>query len=289
MKLLRHGPAGHERPGLLDAEGHIRDLSALLDDLTPRTLAPEVLQVLGALNAARLPIVEPGTRLGVPWSGIGNYVGVGLNYHDHAAEAGLPIPAEPILFAKWTSCICGPNDDTLLPEGANQLDWEVELGVVIGREARNVSERHALAHVAGYCLTNDVSERGYQIARSGGQWSKGKGFDTFGPIGPYLVTADEVGDPQQIDLWLDVNGQRMQTGNTRHMIFSCAQLVSYCSRVMTLRPGDLITTGTPAGVGMGLKPPRYLKAGDVVEPGSGMLGRQRQRVTALPHIPPAEM
>ncbi len=264
---------------MLDAEGRIRDLSGLVDDFTPLSLAPEALQALRALDVSRLPIVGADTRLGVPWCGIGSYVGVGLNYHDHAAEAALPIPTEPILFAKWISCICGPNDDTLMPDGATQLDWEVELGVVIGREARNVSEQEALTHVAGYCLTNDVSERSFQIERSGGQWSKGKGFDSFGPIGPWLVTTDEVGDPQQIDLWLAVNGQRMQTGNTRDMIFSCAQLVSYCSRVMTLRAGDLITTGTPSGVGMGMKPPRYLKVGDVVELGSSLLGQQRQLVS----------
>lgn len=279
MKLLRHGPAGRERPGLLDSQDRIRDLSSVLDDISPTTLSTEGLQALRALDVSQLPIIEDNPRLGVPWTGIGSYVGIGLNYHDHAAEAGLPIPAEPILFAKWISCICGPDDDTLLPAGATKMDWEVELGVVIRKEARDVSEQEALDHVAGYCLTNDVSERGFQIERSGGQWSKGKGFDTFGPIGPWLVTADEVGDPQQIDLWLEVNGQRMQTGNTRHMIFSCAQLVSYCSRVMTLRPGDLITTGTPSGVGMGMKPPRYLQAGDVVELGSSVLGRQRQRVT----------
>lgn len=278
MKLLRHGPAGHERPGLLDSDGHIRDLSSVLDDISPATLSPEGLKSLRVLDASKLPIVHGNPRLGAPWTGIGTYVGIGLNYHDHAAEAGLPIPAEPILFAKWVSCICGPNDDTLLPNGSTKTDWEVELAVVIGKEARDVSEHEALDHVAGYCLANDVSERSFQIERSGGQWSKGKGFDTFGPIGPWLVTAEEVGDPQQIDLWLDVNGQRMQTGNTRDMIFSCAQLVSYCSRVMTLRPGDLITTGTPSGVGMGMKPPRYLNSGDVVELGSNVLGRQRQKV-----------
>lgn len=280
MKLLRHGPAGQERPGLLDNQGQIRDLSSVLDDLYPATLSSQGLQFLRAFDVSQLPIVHGNPRLGVPWTGMSSYVGIGLNYHDHAAEAGLPIPTEPILFAKWTSCICGANDNTRMPKGATKLDWEVELGVVIGKEARDVPEHRALDHVAGYCLTNDVSERSFQIERSGGQWSKGKGFDTFGPIGPYLVTADEVGDPHQIDLWLDVNGQRMQTGNTRNMIFNCAQLISYCSRVMTLRPGDLITTGTPSGVGMGMKPPRYLKVGDVVELGSTVLGHQRQRVIA---------
>jgi 2-keto-4-pentenoate hydratase/2-oxohepta-3-ene-1,7-dioic acid hydratase in catechol pathway len=278
LKLLRFGPAGQERPGLLDSQDRIRDLSSVLDDITSATLSRQGLQALRALDVSSLPIVQGNPRLGVPWKGIGSYVGIGLNYHDHAAEANLPIPAEPILFAKWISCICGPNDDTLQPDGATKLDWEVELGVVIGKEARDVPEHQALDHVVGYCLTNDVSERSFQIERSGGQWNKGKGFDTFGPVGPWLVTADEVGDPQNIDLWLDVNGQRLQTGNTRHMIFSCAQLVSYCSRVMTLRPGDLITTGTPSGVGMGMKPPRYLQTGDVVELGSSILGRQRQQV-----------
>jgi 2-keto-4-pentenoate hydratase/2-oxohepta-3-ene-1,7-dioic acid hydratase in catechol pathway len=280
MKLLRYGPAGSEKPGILDGQGAIRDLSALIPDITPYVLGLPALQALRALDVSRLPLVQGQPRLGVPWAGLSTYVGIGLNYHDHAIEAGLPLPEEPIMFAKWTSSICGPNDDTQMPFGASKLDWEVELGVVIGKEARNVSEDEALAYVAGYCLTNDVSERSFQIERSGGQWSKGKGFDTFGPIGPYLVTPDEVGDPQQLELWLDVNGQRMQSGNTRNMIFGCAQLISYCSQVMTLRPGDLITTGTPCGVGMGLKPPRYLQNGDVVELGCPVLGSQRQRVRA---------
>jgi 2-keto-4-pentenoate hydratase/2-oxohepta-3-ene-1,7-dioic acid hydratase in catechol pathway len=280
MKLLRYGPAGSEKPGILDGQGAIRDLSALIPDITPYVLGLPALQALRALDVSRLPLVQGQPRLGVPWAGLSTYVGIGLNYHDHATEAGLPLPEEPIMFAKWTSSICGPNDDTQMPFGASKLDWEVELGVVIGKEARNVSEDEALAYVADYCLTNDVSERSFQIERSGGQWSKGKGFDTFGPIGPYLVTPDEVGDPQQLELWLDVNGQRMQSGNTRNMIFGCAQLISYCSQVMTLRPGDLITTGTPCGVGMGLKPPRYLQNGDVVELGCPVLGSQRQRVRA---------
>ncbi len=278
MKLLRHGPAGQERPGLLDDEGRIRDLSGLLKDITPELLTPAGLSGLAAIDAARLPEVAAGTRLGVPWSGPSKYVAIGLNYHDHAAEAGMPVPREPVMFPKWLSCLCGPDDDTVMPPECTQLDWEVELGIVIGTRARHVDERQALDFVAGYCLANDVTERAFQIERSGGQWGKGKGFDTFGPVGPWLVTADEVGDPQQLDLWLDVNGVRRQSGHTSKMIFSCAQLVSCCSRVMTLEPGDLIITGTPPGVGMGLKPPQFLDEGDVVELGITGLGRQRQRI-----------
>lgn len=217
-------------------------------------------------------------RLGVPWSGIGKFVAIGLNYHEHAREAGMAAPAEPVMFTKWTSCLNGPDDDIVYPREGSKVDWEVELGIVIGSQARDVSEAQALSHVAGYVLTNDISERAFQTERSGGQWSKGKGLDTFGPVGPWLVTADEIGDPQQLDLWLDVNGQPRQRGNTRDMIFSCAQLVSYCSRVMTLEPGDLIITGTPPGVGMGLKPPQYLKPGDVMTLGISGLGQQRQQV-----------
>ena len=278
MKLLRYGPLGQEKPGLLDAAGNLRDLSGLLDDFTPRTLAPEALDVLRAIDPERLPKVAGTPRLGVPWSGIGKYVAIGLNYSDHAAESGNPIPAEPTMFTKWLSCLCGPNDDTVMPPESTKLDWEVELGIVIGRRARNVAQAEALDYVAGYCLANDISERAYQIDRSGGQWSKGKGFDTFGPVGPWLVTRDEVPDPQQLDLWLDVNGVRRQTGNTSKMIFPCDEIVSYCSKVMTLEPGDLIITGTPPGVGLGCKPPQFLKVGDIVELGIGGLGQQRQRV-----------
>ncbi|MGQ8879640.1 fumarylacetoacetate hydrolase family protein [Delftia sp. NA_296.1] len=278
MKLLRFGPEGQEKPGLLDAEGQIRDLSALLDDYTPRLLGREALRALAAIDPARLPLVKGPVRIGMPWSGMSKFVAIGLNYRDHAEEAGMPIPKEPILFAKWPSCACGPDDDIPLPEGSTRMDWEVELGIVIGERARNVSVADALEHVAGYCLANDVSEREYQIDRSGGQWSKGKGFDRFGPIGPWLVTRDEVPDPQALQLWLDVNGERRQSGSTRTMIFGCAELISHCSRVMTLEPGDLIITGTPPGVGMGMKPPRYLKAGDVMELGIEGLGVQRQRV-----------
>ena len=278
MKLLRYGPLGQEKPGLLDAAGNLRDLSGLLDDFTPRTLAPEALNVLRAIDPERLPKVAGTPRLGVPWSGIGKYVAIGLNYSDHAAESGNAIPTEPTMFTKWLSCLCGPNDDTVMPRESTKLDWEVELGIVIGRRARNVSQSEALDYVAGYCLANDISERAYQIDRSGGQWSKGKGFDTFGPVGPWLVTRDEVADPQQLDLWLDVNGVRRQTGNTAKMIFPCDHIVSYCSQVMTLEPGDLIITGTPPGVGLGCKPPQFLKVGDVVELGISGLGQQRQRV-----------
>lgn len=278
MKLLRYGQAGQEKPGLLDAEGNIRDLSGLLDDITPSQLSPAALRALRAVDTRQLPLVEGQPRIGVPWTGIGKIIAVGLNYSDHAEEAGMPLPGEPILFAKWTSCLCGPDDPTIQPPDSCELDWEVELGLVIGSRARYVAEHSALDHIAGYCVANDVSERNFQIARSGGQWSKGKGFDTFGPVGPWLVTSDEVADPQDLDLWLDVNGEARQRGNTATMVFSCAQLVSYCSQVMTLEPGDLILTGTPPGVGMGMKPPQYLRPGDVVELGIGNLGRQRQRI-----------
>lgn len=280
MKLLRYGPAGQEKPGLLDASGNIRDLAALLDDWTPRLLAPEALDVLRAIDVERLPKVSGSPRLGVPWSGLGKIVAIGLNYSDHAAESGNAIPQEPTMFTKWLSCLCGPNDDTIMPAEATRLDWEVELGVVIGRRARNVSVADALDHVAGFCLFNDISERSFQIDRSGGQWSKGKGFDTFGPVGPWLVTRDEIADPQNLDMWLNVNGVRRQTGNTGKMIFKCHELVSYCSKVMTLEPGDLIITGTPPGVGLGCKPPQFLKVGDVVELGIAGLGQQRQRIVA---------
>jgi len=280
VKLLRYGPPGQEKPGLLDAAGTIRDLSGLLDDLTPRTLAPEALEVLRAIDPERLPKVVGTPRLGVPWSGVGKYVAIGLNYSDHAAESGMALPVEPTMFTKWLSCLCGPNDDTIMPAEATKLDWEVELGIVIGRRARRVSRETALDYVAGYVLANDISERSFQIDRSGGQWSKGKGFDTFGPVGPWLVTRDEIADPQCLDMWLNVNGVRRQTGNTSKMIFKCDELVAYCSRVMTLEPGDLIITGTPPGVGLGCKPPQFLKIGDVVELGVAGLGQQRQVVVA---------
>jgi 2,4-diketo-3-deoxy-L-fuconate hydrolase len=278
MKLLRYGRTGFEKPGLLDDGGQIRDLSSSLGDLTAANLAPEKLAEIRAINVATLPVVSGAPRLGTPYTGIGKFIAIGLNYSDHAAEAGLPVPSEPVIFTKATSCIAGPDDDIMLPRNSVKTDWEVELGVVIGTTARYVSEERALDHVAGYCVANDVSEREFQIER-GGTWDKGKGCDTFGPIGPHLVTPDEVGDPQSLDLWLDVNGQRRQSGTTRTMIFPVRMLVSYVSRFMTLYPGDLIITGTPPGVAMGMKPtPVYLKAGDVVELGISKLGRQRQKV-----------
>ena len=279
MKLLRHGPKGHEKPGLLDAQGQVRDLSGVIADITPATLSPAGLAQLAALDVHALPVAEAGT-LAVPWSGMGKFLAIGLNYADHAAEAGMAIPTEPIVFTKAISCAVGANHDVVLPKGSVKSDWEAELGVVIGQRARYVDEADALKHVAGYCVVNDISEREYQIER-GGTWDKGKGCDTFGPIGPWLVTADEVPDPQALDVWLDVNGQRFQTGNTRTMIFNVAQIVSYLSRFVTLEPGDLITTGTPPGVGMGVKPqPVFLKPGDHMHLGIQGLGEQRQTVFA---------
>jgi 2,4-didehydro-3-deoxy-L-rhamnonate hydrolase len=278
MKLLRYGPAGAERPALLDAQGRIRSLSALIDDVTAETLSTERLDQLRREPVERMPIVSGTHRVGAPFRGCGKFIAVGLNYSDHAAESGMAVPAEPVIFSKTTSCIVGPTDNIMLPKDSLKTDWEVELGVVIGRAARYVSMESALEYVAGYCVVNDVSERAYQLER-GGTWDKGKGCDTFGPIGPYLVTADEVGDPQRLDMWLDVNGRRMQTGNTSTMIFSVAFLVSYISQFMTLLAGDLITTGTPPGVGMGKKPvPVFLRPGDVVELGIERLGAQRQQV-----------
>jgi len=279
MKLLRHGPKGQEKPGLLDANGQVRDLSALLPDITPATLSPAGLAALKSVDLNTLPVVPQGT-LAVPWTGMGKFLCIGLNYADHAAESNLPIPKEPIVFMKPTSVAVGAHHAVVLPQGSVKSDWEVELGVVIGSVARYVSEADALKHVAGYCVINDISEREYQIER-GGTWDKGKGCDTFGPIGPWLVTSDEVGDPQDLAMWLDVNGQRKQTGSTKTMIFGVAQLVSYCSRFMTLHPGDVITTGTPPGVGMGAKPnPVYLKPGDVMTLGIAKLGEQKQTVHA---------
>ncbi|MFO1267473.1 MAG: fumarylacetoacetate hydrolase family protein [Rubrivivax sp.] len=279
MKLLRHGPKGHEKPALLDASGTLRDLSGLIADITPGTLSPAGLAALRAVDASKLPAVPQG-RLAVPWAGLGKFIAIGLNYADHAAESNMPIPKEPIVFTKTTSCAVGANHAVVLPQGSVKGDWEVELGIVIGSRARYVSEADALKHVAGYCIVNDVSEREYQLER-GSQWDKGKGCDTFGPIGPWLVTADEVPDPQNLAMWLEVSGHRYQNGNTKTMIFGCATLVSYLSRFMTLEPGDLITTGTPPGVGMGVKPtPRFLKAGDVMRLSIAGLGEQRQEVHA---------
>jgi 2,4-diketo-3-deoxy-L-fuconate hydrolase len=279
MKLLRHGPRGQETPALLDAQGQVRDLSALIPDITPATLSPEGLAALRAVDPERLPVVPQG-RLAVPWTGLGKFIAIGLNYADHAAESNLPIPKEPIVFMKTPDCAVGAHHPIVLPQGSVKTDWEVELGVVICTQARYVTEADALKHVAGYCVINDVSEREYQIER-GGQWDRGKGCDTFGPIGPWLVTADEVRDPQALSMWLEVNGHRYQNGSTKTMVFGVATLVSYVSRFMTLKPGDVITTGTPPGVGMGIKPnPVYLRAGDKVRLGIEGLGEQRQTVHA---------
>jgi 2,4-didehydro-3-deoxy-L-rhamnonate hydrolase len=283
MKLLRYGPFGHEKPGLLDEEGVIRNLSGHVADIAPETLAPAQLAVLAAIPVRSLPAVRGRPRIGVPVKRIGKFIAIGLNYMDHALEANMPVPAEPILFTKAISCLSGPDDDVMLPKDALKADWEVELGVFIGRTARSVDEESALDHVAGYSVVNDVSERAYQLER-GSQWDKGKGFDTFGPVGPWLVTADEVGDPQSLGMFLDVNGKRMQTGNTRTMIFNVRKLVAYVSSWMTLYPGDLLTTGTPPGVGMGMKPQAvYLKPGDSMHLGIDKLGEQRQRVVAWRH------
>jgi 2,4-diketo-3-deoxy-L-fuconate hydrolase len=280
MKLLRYGPRGQEKPGLLDRDGVLRDLSGELPDFTPEQLSSERLRQLSTLDPATLPEVAGRPRLGVPVAGIRKFIAVGLNYADHAAEAGLPVPKEPVLFTKAISCLSGPNDDVMLPKGSRKSDWEVELGVVIGSTARYLGEADVLSHIAGYCVVNDVSEREFQIER-GGTWDKGKGCDTFGPVGPWLVTPDEAGDPQNLKLWLDLNGQRRQSGNTRTMIFRVAELIAYISGFMTLEPGDLITTGTPPGVGMGVKPePVYLRPGDVMMLGIERLGTQTQRVVA---------
>ncbi|WP_341991221.1 fumarylacetoacetate hydrolase family protein [Azorhizobium sp. AG788] len=280
MKLLRFGPAGQERPGLLADDGTIRDLSGVISDITGAVLAPESLAKLAALDVASLPVVEGTPRYGAPVAGVPKFIAIGLNFSDHAAESNLPIPAEPVVFMKATSCIQGPNDDVVIPKGSTKTDWEVELGIVIGTRASYVEEADALDHVAGYVCINDVSEREYQIER-GGTWDKGKGCDTFGPIGPWLVTKDEVGDVQQLGMWLDVNGKRMQTGSTATMIFDVKVIVSYLSRFMTLMPGDIITTGTPPGVSLGMKPvPVYLKAGDVMTLGIDKLGQQKQTCVA---------
>ncbi|QTN22847.1 fumarylacetoacetate hydrolase family protein [Rhizobacter sp. AJA081-3] len=280
MKLMRYGAKGAEKPALVDAQGHVRDLSGVLADITAHTVTPKGLDRLRALDPSTLPLVEKPGRIAPPWSGCEKFLCIGLNYADHAAESNLPIPKEPILFMKPISARVGPNDPVVLPQGSVKSDWEVELGVVIGSKARYVSEAEALSHVAGYCVINDVSEREYQIER-GGTWDKGKGCDTFGPVGPWLVTSDEVGDPQNLAMFLEVNGHRFQNGSTKTMIFGVAQLVSYVSRFMTLYPGDLISTGTPPGVGMGVKPsPVFLKAGDTIRLGIEKLGEQNQKVYA---------
>lgn len=262
---------------MIDLHGDIRDLSGIIDDLGPDQLSPANLDRLRHLDPALLPIVPAPVRMGVPVASVGKFIAIGLNFSDHAKEAGMAVPAEPVVFMKATSCLVGPDDDVVQPRRSTKMDWEVELGIVIGSTARSVTEADALAHVAGYCLVNDVSEREFQLER-GGTWDKGKSFDTFGPVGPWLVTCDEIADVHALTMWLDVNGERMQQGTTSTMIFRCAQLVSYVSEVMTLYPGDIITTGTPPGVGMGMKPPRYLQAGDEMTLGIEGLGTQRQRV-----------
>ncbi|MEY4362690.1 MAG: hypothetical protein RLZZ24_42 [Pseudomonadota bacterium] len=284
MKLVRYGQPGKEKPGLLDADGHLRDLSQVVPDIGPAQLSDKALAKLAKLNPAKLPLVKGKPRMGCPIQGVGKFIAIGLNYADHAAESGMPIPKEPIVFMKSTTCIQGPNDDVMLPKGSVKTDWEVELGVVIGTEASYVSQKDALQYVAGYCTINDVSEREYQLER-GGTWDKGKGCDTFGPIGPWLVTRDEVPNPQNLKLWLTHNGVTMQNGTTKTMIFGVAKIVSYVSQFMTLMPGDVITTGTPPGVGMGIKKggkpaPIYLKRGDVMHLGIEGLGEQTQKVVA---------
>ena len=277
MKLVRYGASGAEKPGLIDARGRLRDLSGQITDIDRTTLSPSGLATLSRLDVDSLPLVEGAPRLGTPLAGISKLVCVGLNYRDHAEEAGMQIPTEPILFMKATTCISGPTDSIVIPKGSVKTDWEAELGIIIGSVARDVQLERALEYVAGYCLVNDVSEREFQLER-GGQWDKGKGCDTFGPIGPWLVTRDEIPDPQDLNMWLDVNGRRMQSGNTRTMIFGCAKIVSYISRFMTLLPGDVIATGTPPGVGMGMKPPQFLKAGDRIRFSIDGLGVQEQLV-----------
>ena len=280
MKLLRYGPVGHEKPGLLDDDGILRDLSSFTADITGDTLSPVSLARLAALDPVSFPAVEGQPRLAVPVGGIGKFIAIGLNYADHAAESNLPVPSEPTVFTKAISCIVGPNDDITIPRGSVKTDWEVELGFVVGTRASYVTKERALEHIAGFVLINDLSERAFQIER-GGTWDKGKGCDTFGPIGPWLVTSDEIGDAQQLGMWLDVNGKRRQTGNTNTMVFDCATILSYLSEFMTLMPGDVVTTGTPPGVGLGIKPEAvYLKAGDVITLGIDKLGQQQQRAVA---------
>lgn len=275
MKLLRVGEPGKERPAMLDEQGELRDLSHFIDDLAGDALLPSALERLRQLPLSELPKISGEPRIGACVGQIGKFICIGLNYADHAAETGADIPLEPVVFSKWTSAVVGPNDAVRIPRGSVKTDWEVELGVVIGKGGSYIAEEDALSHVAGYCVVNDVSEREYQIER-GGTWDKGKGCDTFGPIGPWLVTADEIADPQQLDLWLEVDGKRYQNGNTRTMIFSVAHIISYLSRFMSLQPGDIISTGTPPGVGMGQKPPVYLHAGQVIRLGIAGLGEQRQ-------------
>ena len=279
LKLVRYGAAGREKPGLIDSSGRVRDLSEVVGDIDAGVLGPRALRRLAKLKPESLPAVRGTPRLGPCVAKVGNFIAIGLNYADHAAESGMPVPKEPVLFSKAPSCIVGPNDDIVIPKGSKKTDWEVELAIVIGTRASYVSEDEALGHVAGYCICNDVSEREFQHERAG-QWVKGKSAPTFGPLGPWLVTPDEIADPQKLDMWLDVNGERMQTGSTATMVFGVKQLVSYISQFMILEPGDVITTGTPPGVGAGKKPPRFLQPGDTVSLGVEGLGRQAQRVAA---------
>ncbi len=279
MKLIRYGQVGQERPGLVDEQGRIRDLSALIKDISFREISMETLETLKTLDPSKLPLVAEGVRVGPCVGDVGNFIAIGLNYSLHAVETNAEIPKEPILFNKAASCIVGPNDDVVMPPGSTHTDWEVELAVVIGKEGFNLSEADAFSIVAGLCVCNDVSERSYQLEH-GGQWVKGKCFPTFGPLGPWLVTLDDIADPQALDLWMDVNGERVQNDNTRTMIFPLRQLISYLSKTVKLMPGDVITTGTPPGVGLGFKPPRYLKAGDIMELHVQGLGTQKQRVLA---------
>ena len=275
MKLLRYGPPGREKPAILDDSGRLRDLW-LVPDIARATLLPDCLEYIGFTDLQKLPLIEGTPRIGPCVGNVGKIIGVGLNYADHAAESNMPIPTEPPLFLKATSAIIGPNDDVEIPTGSEKTDWEVELGVVIGEPARHVTRKHAMRHVAGYCIVNDISERAYQLER-GGQWDKGKCHDTFAPLGPWLVTPNEIPDPQNLQLWLEVDGHRFQNGNTRTMIFGVAHLISYISQFMTLQSGDVISTGTPPGVGLGQKPPRYLHAGQTMRLGITGLGVQQQR------------
>jgi 2,4-diketo-3-deoxy-L-fuconate hydrolase len=277
MKLLRYGPTGREKPGMLDSDGAIRDLSGVVLDIAGTTLTPEGLASLAVIDPTTLPLVDGTPRYGACVGAVGKFICIGLNYSDHAAESGMDVPKEPVVFNKWTSAICGPDDDVEMPRGSTKLDWEVELGVVIGKPGRYIDQADAMDHVAGYCVVNDVSEREYQLER-GGTWDKGKGCDTFGPIGPWLVTADEVPDPQALRLWLEVDGHKYQDGTTATMVFGVAEIVSYLSRFMSLQPGDIISTGTPPGVGLGQKPPKYLAIGNVMRLGISGLGEQTQRV-----------
>ncbi|PAU79494.1 fumarylacetoacetate hydrolase family protein [Halomonas salipaludis] len=279
MKLLRFGPAGHEKPGALDAQGRIRDLSAHVTDLSGGHLDRRALAELAALDLTQLPEVAGDTRLGPCVAGVGKFICIGLNYSDHAAETGAEVPPEPVIFNKWTSAICGPNDDVIIPRDSHKTDWEVELGVVIGKTARYVDEADAMQHVAGFCVVNDVSEREFQLERSG-TWDKGKGCDTFGPLGPWLVTPDEIDDPHRLAMWLEVDGKRYQDGNSNTMVYQVPYLISYLSRFMSLQPGDVISTGTPPGVGMGQQPPTYLRPGQTMRLGIDSLGEQQQRVVA---------